>query len=288
VAFKLAPRLNAAGRLRQGSMGCELLTTSNGDIARAIAHELNHENSRRQEIEKRILSDIIQRVDANPESLGRSLVLEDQGWHEGVIGIVASRLVNQYMRPVVLIALSDGIGKGSARSPKGFNLFEALQGCAQYLEKFGGHESAAGLTLKAENIPAFRTHFEGLVSEKASDKDFVPILDIDTEIGPTEITPGLADEIERLAPFGTGNPEPLFMLSDMDVLSARIIGDCHTQMQIVPAGDSGFRPLQAILFNTVAEKLCPKRFCRMACHIRWNRWRDRKTLQLIVRDFVLT
>ena len=286
VAFKLAPRINAAGRLRHGSMGCELLTTSSSRIAQTIADELDHENTRRRDIERQILSDIVRGLDAAPETLGRSLVLHNPTWHEGVIGIVASRLVHQYMRPVVLIAVTDGMGKGSARSPKGFNLFEALAGCAQHLEKFGGHESAAGLTLKAENIPAFRQAFDSQVREMASPEDFMPRLDIDTEISPSEITPELADELEALAPFGTGNPEPLFVLSDMEVRSARVVGNCHTQMQLVPAGDSASTPFQAIAFNTATEKSLPDQLHHIACHIRWNRWKDRKTLQLIIRDFV--
>ncbi|MDY6990229.1 MAG: single-stranded-DNA-specific exonuclease RecJ [Thermodesulfobacteriota bacterium] len=286
VAFKLAPRINAAGRLRHGSMGCELLTTSSRRIAQTIADELDHENTRRRDIEREILSDIVCGLEAPPQTLGRSLVLHNPTWHEGVIGIVASRLVHQYMRPVVLIAVTDGMGKGSARSPKGFNLFEALVGCAQHLEKFGGHQSAAGLTLKAENIPAFSRAFDRQVREMASPEDFIPRLDIDTEISPAEITPELADELEALAPFGTANPEPLFVLSDMEVRSARVVGNCHTQMQLVPAGDSASRPFQAIAFNRAAEEPIPDEFHHIACHIRWNRWKDRKSLQLIIRDFV--
>jgi len=213
-------------------------------------------------------------------------VLEKEGWHEGVIGVVASRLVNRYMRPVVLIAVTDGMGKGSARSPKGFDLFEAFKECAPFLEKFGGHESAAGLTLRAENIPAFRKHFERLVCERTGAKGFVPKFHIDTEISPAEITPSLADQLETLAPFGSGNPEPLFMLSDIDLLSARTLGGVHTQMQLRPSGNTQSRPLEAVFFNMGTDEPPPNRFHRMACHVRWNRWRDRKNLQLIIRDFV--
>ena len=286
VAFRLAPRLNAAGRLRHASMGCDLLTTSSDKNARGIAEELNRENSRRQGIERNIFSDIVRQFEANPQLLQRSVVLDQQGWHEGVIGIVASRLVNRYMRPVVLIAVTDGMGKGSARSPNGFDMFQALKGCAQYLEKFGGHQAAAGLTLRAENIPAFREHFEEIVSKNTTAKDFVPKLDIDTEIAPADISPRLADEIEQLAPFGTSNPEPLFMLSNVDVLSTRIVGGSHVQMQLRPHGNVQFRPLRAIFFNMGADRPPPERLHRVACHIRWNLWKDRKNLQLIIRDFV--
>ncbi|NVM57983.1 MAG: single-stranded-DNA-specific exonuclease RecJ [Desulfobacterales bacterium] len=292
LAFKLAPRLNAAGRLRHGSLGFELLTTSSVQTARTIAQELNQENTRRQDIEKHILSDISRRLETNPQLLGkRSLVLDHQGWHVGVIGIVASRLVEQYVRPVVLIAVADGLGKGSARGPAaaGFDLFEALKGCAHCLEKFGGHQAAAGLTLKAEKIPGFRTQFEKIVSQTAAAEDFIPKLVIDSKISPAEISPKLADELEQLAPFGTGNPEPLFMLSDMDVLSARIVGASHMQMRLRPSSPPGAeqtRPLDAILFHAGSDEPHPKRFHRIACHVRWNRWRDRKSIQLVIKDFV--
>jgi single-stranded-DNA-specific exonuclease len=284
VAFKLAPRINAAGRLHHGSMGCELLTTSSRRIAQAIAEKLDHENTRRQDIERHILSGIVRDLEADPTTMERALVLDNTAWHEGVIGIVASRLVHQFMRPVVLIAVTDGMGKGSARSPKGFNLFAALDRCAEHLERFGGHESAAGLTVRAENIPAFRRAFNDLVCETTSLEDFIPKLDIDSQISPQAITPQLADELEALAPFGTANPEPLFMLSDMDVLNARIVGECHTQMRLMPAKEDASKPLQAIFFNSVGGKRIPERLDRIACHIRWNRWRDRKNLQLIIRD----
>jgi single-stranded-DNA-specific exonuclease len=286
VAFKLAPRLNAAGRLRHASMGCELLTTSNNETAQTIAEALDRENKIRQTLERHILSDIVRRLEVDPHLLQSSLVLEQEGWHQGVIGIVASRLVNRYERPVVLIAVTDGRGKGSARSPEGFNLFEALKDSAQYLEKFGGHAAAAGLTLAVENIPAFRRHFEKLVSKKAAANDFMPRLHIDLEIAPAEIHPRLADELEGLAPFGTGHPEPLFMLSNIDVLSARLVGGSHMQMRLRPSGNIDFAPLQAIYFNMGPDKPLPQRLDRVACHIRWNRWKDHKTIQLVIRDFV--
>jgi single-stranded-DNA-specific exonuclease len=286
VAFKLAPRLNAAGRLRHASVGCELLTTSSHETAQTIAKVLDRENNRRQGIERDILADIDRRLEADPRLLQESLVLAQQGWHQGVIGIVASRLVNRYVRPVVLIAVAGGRGKGSARSPEGFNLFEALKDSAQYLENFGGHAAAAGLTLMAENIPAFRKHFEKVVCETATTRDFIPKLHIDMELAPAEIYPNLADELEKLAPFGMGHPEPLFMLSNLDVLSARIVGGSHMQMRLRPSGNADFSPLQAIYFNMSDDKAPPEALHRIACHIRWNRWRHHKTIQLVIKDFV--
>jgi len=207
------------------------------------------------------------------------------------LGIVASRLVDRYYRPVVVISVTDGMGKGSARSPDGFDLYEGLKGCAEYLEKFGGHKAAAGVTLRPENIPAFRRDFERIVCQKTTPEDFVPKLVIDGEISGSNVSGELADELEALAPFGTGNPEPLFMLSDMDVLSARVVGAHHLQMRLRPSNPpkaDQTRPFDAILFNLPAAdcKAPPKRFHRIACHVRWNRWRDRKNIQLVIRDFV--
>lgn len=291
VAFRLAPRVNAAGRLRHGSTALRLLTTSDMETAHAIAKALDQENTRRQKIENGILSEIVQRFEKNPELLEqRALVLDQKGWHEGVIGIVASRLVDRYYRPVVVIAVSDGIGKGSARSPDGFDVYEGLKECAPYLEKFGGHKAAAGITLRAENIPAFRRDFARIVRQKTKPEDFVPKLVIDGEISESDVSGQLADELEALAPFGIGNPEPVFVLSEMDVLSARVVGGRHLQMRLRslhPSKAGQTRPFDAILFNTAAD--CnppPEQFHRIACHVRWNRWRDRKKIQLVIRDFV--
>jgi len=260
LAFKLAPRVNTAGRLRHGLIGLRLLTTANMETAHAIATELNQENIRRQRIENHILSEIVRHLENNPKLLEqRALVLDQQGWHQGVIGIVASRLVNRYYRPVVLIAVADGIGKGSARTPDGFDLYEGLNDCAQYLEKFGGHRAAAGITLRAENIPAFRRDFERIVCHKTTPEDFVPKLSIDGEICASDVSVQLADDLEALAPFGTGNPEPLFMLSDMDVVSARVVGTHHLQMRLRPSKNVQTRPFDSILFNSGADKPPPER-----------------------------
>ncbi len=287
IAFKLAPRLNAAGRLRHGSRGLELLTSSSNETARLIATELDQENTRRQDIEKHLFSEISSYLETNPHELEkRSLVLHQQGWHQGVIGIVASRLVRRYVRPVALIAVSDGIGKGSARTPEGFDLFEAIKACSQSLEGFGGHKAAAGFTVKAENIAQFSADFEQIVCQNSDADSFAPKLVVDAEISAAEISPRLADDLEKLVPLGTGNPEPLFLLSDMDVLSARTVGGGHRQIRLRSAANSQAMPLDAILFNTGDVELPAKQFRQIVCHVRWNRWRDRNKIQLVIKDFL--
>ncbi len=287
IAFRLAPRLNAPGRLHHASSALRLLTTSSASTACTIAKELDQQNTRRQEIENQVLSEIIQRLQRNPKLLEhRALVLDQQGWHQGVIGIVASRLVERYERPVVVITVTNGIGKGSARSPDGFDLYEGLKICAQYLEKFGGHKAAAGLTLRAEKIPAFRKDFEKIVSQQTRLEDFVRTLLIDDEISVSDVSAELADDLEALAPFGAGNPEPLFMISDMDVLSTRRVGVHHLRMRLRSADPSKAkqdRPLDAIFFKLGHEVPQPGNLYRFACHVRWNRWKDQKRIQLVIR-----
>lgn len=282
VAYKLAPRLNAAGRLSNGSTSLELLTTPDEGIAQEIANELNRENIRRQKIEGRMLSEIEGRLQNNPDLLNkRALIMDGEGWHEGVVGVVASRLVDRYCRPVVVISVNDGTGRGSARSPNGFDLYEGLKACSHHLERFGGHKAAAGLTIAAEKIPAFQRDFEKIVRQGSRAEDFVPGLMIDAEICASDITPDMADWLEAFAPFGAGNPEPLFAISDLEVLSARMVGANHLQMRLQTACAP---PVDAIFFDAPNNRECPTRISRLACHVRWNRWRERKKVQLIVKD----
>jgi len=287
LAFRLAPRLNAPGRLFHASSALTLLTTPSIETARVIAQELDHQNAKRQEIENDILTEIRQWLEENPKLLDqRALVLDKRGWHQGVVGIVASRLVAQYERPAVVIAVTDGIGRGSARSPDGFDLHEGLELCSRHLEKFGGHKAAAGLTVKAENIPAFRTEFERVVGQKTRPQDFVPEVLVDWEISASDVSAELADELEALAPFGAGNPEPVFMISDIDLLSARRVGAHHLQMTFRPSYPSKAnqdKPLDAIIFRQTREVPQSGNRCRVACHVRWNRWRDKKKIQLVVK-----
>ncbi|MGD9022683.1 MAG: DHHA1 domain-containing protein, partial [Deltaproteobacteria bacterium] len=214
-------------------------------------------------------------------------VFHQEGWHPGVIGIVASRLVDRYDRPTVVIAVDNGIGRGSARSPRGFDLYESLSVCARYLKKFGGHETAAGFTLRAEEIPAFHEDFEKIVCERSRPEDFLPELIADGEISPWDVSAELADQLSALAPFGTGNPEPLFVLSGMDILSTRKVGTRHLKMRLQwanPPNPRQVRPLDAIFFNPGDGVPQAGNTCRVACHVRWNQWRDQKRIQLIIRD----
>jgi single-stranded-DNA-specific exonuclease len=286
LAFRLAPRINAAGRLGNNTTACDLLTTRDRHTAVLLSDALDEQNNTRKAIEKEILIDVDQQLKTNPQFLQRSLVLESQTWHEGVIGIVASRLVAQFARPVVLIAVHNGMGKGSARAPEGFHLFRALEACATHLEKFGGHEAAAGLSVRAGNIPHFRRAFDAFVSDNSEAADFLQGLHVDSHLAHHDISPALADDLERLAPFGPGNPEPLFMISDLDVVSAQPVGDNHIKMRLAPVNKKGSKPWDAVFFYADLGSVVPGHLRKIACHVRWNRWQHSKRLQLVIKDLV--
>lgn len=286
LAFKLAPRLNVAGRLRHGSMGFQLLTTIEPKTAQSLALELHEENRRRQEIEKQILLEIDKEINSRPRMLDKqTLVVYRNDWHEGVLGIVAARLVEQHMKPTAVISLSNGMARGSARTPEGLNLFEALKACSHLLHKFGGHKAAAGFSLKTEDIPSFMQAFEKSVGDRTLNEPFIPKTQIDGEVSLEEVSPAMVDDIGRLAPFGAGNPEPIFMLSRLEVITSRPVGLKHLQMRLRTEMSFSGKMVDAILFNADLSTPLPRVLDRALCHIRWNHWRDGKSIQLIVKDW---
>lgn len=286
LAFRLAPRLNAAGRLAHASQGCSLLTCGSRRTAQPIAEELNRKNNERRDLETAIFGEITSRLESDATLLQGGVILDSPTWHQGVIGIVASRLVNKYMCPVVLISVENGIGKGSARAPEGFDIFTAFRKCHDHLEGFGGHAVAGGLTIKVENIPHFREAFQQFVYKTTDDQTFVPTLHIDTELKPPDICPRLVDELDLLAPFGAGADEPLFMVSDLTVQSVQTVGGGHTKMKLSTHNGGRMEAFDAILFNRDLAKSPPRRFEKVACNLRWNHWMNRKQIQMIIKDFV--
>jgi len=285
IAFRLAPRLNAAGRLDHAAAAVELLTTRNPETAGQIAATLDALNQKRQGVEQKMLADISAMLADHPELLqNRSLVLAHPGWHEGVLGIVASRLLETYFRPVVLISIKDGLARGSARSIPGFDMVQGLTACSAFLKNFGGHTQAAGLSLAVDMIEPFRQHFEKTVAAGTVPDDFSPALIIDCEIGFKDIHAALLDELASLEPYGSGNPEPLFTAANIDVLSASIVGKTHRRM-VLGQPDAGPRTrLNAIHFNIDPAEPAPQRLERIAFRLRWNHWNGKKTPQLIIAE----
>jgi len=287
IAFRLAPRLNAAGRLDHASRAVDLLTASDVTSAAQAAQTLDLLNRKRQELEQAILTDIQGFLDRHPALLQRSsLVLSREGWHAGVLGIVASRLMVAHYRPVILIATEAGLGKGSARSVPGIDLYAALAACKPHLETFGGHSMAAGVKIREENIADFQAAFEDAVREVSQPEDLIPQLKIDSELDFTAISPELIDEMESLVPFGAGNPEPLFIASDVQVASSKIVGKNHRRMILRQSFARSVPPLQAIQFNVEDRTVRQTRFEKMVFRLRWNRWNGKKTPQIIVEDLL--
>jgi single-stranded-DNA-specific exonuclease len=285
VAFRLAPRLNAAGRMDHAARAVELLVARDTRTAAKTAHTLNLLNRKRQDLEKGILADIQRFIDSNPSLLRRrSLVLYRPGWHVGVLGIVASRMMRDYHRPVVLISLQDGVGKGSARSAQGLNLYDALAACEAYLEGFGGHALAAGLQIREENIADFQHAFEQEIQRTTAPETLVPVLQIDAELDLAAISDDLVDELESLMPFGTGNPEPLFLARKVKVVNAKIVGRNHRRMML--SQSSGYRTatIPAIHFNVPDADAQKFHFDQMVFRLQWNRWNGKKTAQIVIED----
>jgi single-stranded-DNA-specific exonuclease len=290
VAFRLAPRINAAGRMDHARIAAEMLITNHPKTATERAATLNTLNTRRQEIEQAIVAEIEARLDALERAPDKALsekekhaiVLAGEGWHEGVLGIVASKLTQSRHLPTVVIALNNGCGKGSGRSIPGLNLYECLSQCADDLKGFGGHAMAAGLQIEADKLEPFRDHFEAAVAAHGADADLTPRLDLDCELFFEEIGPRMVNEIEGLQPFGSDNPSPLFMAQDIEVVSAQKIGMSHRRLKLRQKGNRR-QSFNAIWFNVDPEKHpFHKTYAQIAFRLQWNRWNGSKTIQFLM------
>jgi single-stranded-DNA-specific exonuclease len=283
ISFKLAPRLNAAGRVAHASTAVDLLRATDFKTANFLARSLNNMNMRRQEIETQILGEIDSYIEQNPHHLERpAIVLSHPNWNVGILGIVASRIVDRYFRPVVLISTESGIGKGSARSIPGIDLYGALGSCERYLERFGGHSLAAGLSIKIENLEQFQKQFENAVLKSATADDFVHKVSIDRELDFKDISPSLMDEMEALKPFGEGNPEPIFSAKDVQIMFSKIVGENHRRMilrQISPETEKTFNAIQ---FNVDPRLPLAESLDQIAFRLRWNYWNGEKTAQIVI------
>jgi single-stranded-DNA-specific exonuclease len=281
VGFRLAPRLNAAGRLEDARLAVELLLTDDRSFAQKTAAALDLFNQQRQTLEQQILAEAVARVETfGPLADRYSLVLADPGWHQGVIGIVASRLVEKFHRPVVMIALDEATGKGSARSIRGFHLFQGLQACSGQLTAFGGHEYAAGLSLAAGNLQAFGSAFEAAARAQIAPADLCRTLIYDQELLLEDVTETFADELGKLAPFGAGNPEPVFLATGLAAQQLLPVGKDHLRFQCRQGGYS----FPAIAFGMAERRELFAQPFDLLFSVTRNEWRDRSILQLRVKD----
>ncbi|MGE5508976.1 MAG: single-stranded-DNA-specific exonuclease RecJ [Chitinophagales bacterium] len=288
IAFGLAPRLNAAGRLGDPTVGVELMLTDDPERAFELAQALEQANRERQELEEKILGEALATLAAQGDPDGAwALVAAGEGWHPGVIGIVASRLVERFHRPAVVISVEDGVGHGSARSIPEFNLHGALCECADLFFKFGGHAMAAGLTIAAERIPEFRGRLGRCAEARLTPEDFVPSLRLDAEVTADELTPSLVAELERLAPFGAGNPTPVLGLKNVEIAEERTVGEGgrHLKLSVRPAG--GGAPLDCIGWQMAGYRERLKSHfgpVDLAFSPEVDAWRGAPRVQLVLQD----
>lgn len=237
VGFQLAPRLNAAGRMDSAMLGSRLLRTQDAAEAQELADRLNALNQERQAVEQDILARAEEQLAGEDMETLPAIVLAGEGWHSGVIGIVASRLVETYYKPVILLSIDGDMAKGSCRSIEGLlHMHDALAACAEHLTQFGGHAQAAGLSLQTADIPAFRAAFCAYARAHLKEEDYTPVARIEFEMQPLDVTLDLIEEIARLEPYGEGNPKPLFGARSLRGEGARAIGKDRTHLKFFLSG----------------------------------------------------
>jgi len=281
LAFRLAPRLNAPGRMGDSNMGVKILTVKAPHLAGDLSGRINAANIQRQNMEHHVLDEIAAMIGSRQgiESR-RSIFIGSEGWHKGVLGIVASRLVDKYHRPSLVFTIQDGLAVGSGRSIDGFDLFQALNRLGHLFEKFGGHAGAAGFTLKASNIGRLKEEFEALARETLMDKDLVPTVDVDAEIALDEIVPKTVHQIMALSPFGEGNPEPVFCARSLEVLDSWIVGERHLKLRV----RQGKKILEAIGFGMSYMHPLEGAAIDMIFTPELNRWQGYERTQLRIND----
>ena len=281
IGYTLAPRINAAGRMGQADLAAELLLTRDPGRAAALAQELCALNRERQTIECEIFQECVQRLERRPQS--GVILLADEHWHQGVVGIVASRLTEKYSCPVFMVCLDQGMGKGSCRSWGGVNLFHLLTQCQDLLEGFGGHAMAAGFTVREENIPALERRLRQLVLEEQAGEELPSLLDIDAAVLPQELTVEAVEALDALEPCGAGNPRPVLVLTGAHVISAAQVGrGRHLKLRLEGRGV----PLDAIFFSVDGSELGLTPGCRVdvAFYPQINDFRGVRSVQLQVVD----
>ncbi|MBP0973583.1 MAG: single-stranded-DNA-specific exonuclease RecJ [Oscillospiraceae bacterium] len=285
VAFMIAPRINAAGRLASPKLAVELLLAEDPDEAEELAKQLNSINAERKACEEEIMHAIRGQIDADPDRLhDRVLVFAGEDWHAGVIGIVAARVMERWGKPSIMISIKDGIGHGSARSFGDFSVFGCLTACEELLEKFGGHPAAGGFTIKAENIPAFREK----IAAYAAEQDMpVPELHAACLLEAKYLLPDTARSLQALEPFGCDNPEPVFMVENASIREIRpLSAGVHTKLTV----DVGGVRCDALLFRTAPERtgLKPGDTIHMMVRLSVSAYMGQDSVSLVVQDYRLS
>lgn len=284
VVFRLAPRINAAGRMDHANEAVKMLLCGDEEMARAQSTAINNFNTDRKSSDQNITAEALALIDDCEISINRkTTVVYNEHWNKGVIGIVASRLTEKYYRPTVVLTHSNGFLTGSARSVIGFDLYEALSGCADLLEQFGGHKFAAGLTLKPENRAEFSDRFERIVAERITDDLCCPEIPINAEIQFDQITGKFQRILAQMGPFGPENPDPIFLSKHLSVVgSATVVGTKHLKLSLKQQNSAIFEGIGFGLAE-YAPLLRPNRPFSLCYTIEENWWKEQKRLQLNIK-----
>ena len=282
IAFRLAPRLNAAGRMESAAKAVELLLARNPVTAKVLSENLNHLNEIRKETEHHIITAIYDMLNKTHENR-KSIVVSKENWHPGVLGIVASRISNRFMKPTIIFSEKNGLAKGSARSVAGLDIYAAISACKKDLVQFGGHALAAGLTLKSAHLSNFKEEFEETINHMTATNRLIDKIFIDCEIFFENIDPILLDELETLQPFGQDNPAPLFMAKNIEILATTPIGQHHRRLLLRQQGNLKKR-IYAVQFNVDYNQELPQYLNQMAFRLQWNHWNGDRKIQLVVEE----
>jgi single-stranded-DNA-specific exonuclease len=299
IVFGIAPRINAAGRIESGNRAVELLLTNDLVSAERIALLIDDHNTTRKNLDAKITSEALEQIRCDLSLDGdqprRTTVLYHPEWHKGVVGIVASRLMESYYRPTIVLTESNGKVVGSARSVRGFNVYEAIEKCSDLLEQFGGHFYAAGLTLTHENVKAFQQKFEEIVSQSITDDQLQPQINVDAELEFSEIFQGSKSAVpeffkflKMLSPFGPDNMNPVFISKNVyDTGYATVLKEKHLKMSLVQESNPKII-MSAIAFGMADryEEIKGKPF-DVVYSIEENNWNGRTSLQLMVKEIVV-
>lgn len=288
VVFKIGPRINAAGRMESGKQAVDLLISASEKEARLLCEKLNAHNQTRRNIDKDITEQAINEIQQLSHRYKHSTVLYNPKWHKGVVGIVASRLIESFYRPTVVLTMSNGFATGSARSVHGFDLYEAINDCSDLLESFGGHMYAAGLSLKPENVQKFKDRFEEVVADRITQDQLVPQVEIDGELNFNEIDDKFFRILKQFAPFGPGNMNPVFFAENVvDNGTGRCVGPegDHLKLSLLQETDP-FKTINAIAFGQGKKhgKISNGKAFDIAYTLTENHFRGHTTLQINVKD----
>lgn len=289
IVFKIGPRINAAGRMESGRLAVELLTAETEEAAVTIGSQINDNNNERKSIDREITKAALDMVqDGTCCSSENAVIVYGPDWNKGVVGIVASRLVEAYYKPAFVLTKSNGFVTGSARSVRGFDLYEAISSCADLLENYGGHIYAAGLTLREENLPEFVRRIDKYVGEHISDEMSTPIVDVDSEINFSQITPKFFRILKQFQPFGPGNSAPVFLTKNVyDDGNGRKVGPGgqHLKLELIQESQP-YHQISAIAFNMASlfEHIRNGNPIDICYSVVENYYRGNSTIQLRIKD----